>query len=96
MKEIRYVVGCYRSPHDRNGNPRRVFVLYGFEGQSTYAECLAYSRPIMAADEAYGGDHPENILRHFGHVIGSAPWSMLPFVDVPASEYRRILREVGK
>lgn len=74
-----YVVTRYVAPHDKNGNPRRVWVVIPTTGP--------FSRWWFAHNEGYSGIHalPADVLE--GEMM------RFPDVKVSVSEYKRILKE---
>lgn len=83
-----YLVTHYAAPNDRNGNPRRVFVVRRMSRGSDYAEVVA------VLDEGYAGSN-------FVHTIRPrlpAAWANVTFdpvrVNIPPREYLR-LRRIG-
>lgn len=87
MESVSYVVGHYCAPNDKNGNPRRVFVLYRLNPFSSGMAAVA------AANEGYNGDNPDIVRGMFAaHLQGKYVLKFAPRVHVPAAEYRRLLR----
>jgi len=64
------------APNDRNGNPRRLYLVTSASAEST-----------VAIDEGYGGRQLA-----LAHIRAPARVIDLPTVNVGAAEYRRLLR----
>ncbi len=62
--------------NDRNGNPRRVWILYEM------TETEAYARVFSIRDEGYRGMPTHNL---WGKAV------ILPSVEISAKEYNRLL-----
>ena len=74
MTTIQHICG----PHDRNGNPRRLFLVTTQEPAR-----------ILAFDEGYAGSRAiPDVLSH----TAPTPAHWLPSINVSATEYRRILK----
>lgn len=67
-----------RAKLDVNGNPQRLFVLYEIE-ESELGR--GYAKILEVRDEGYAGEPEE--FKHYPE---------LPSVDIPLSEYRRLLK----
>lgn len=90
MEAIDYVVGHYAAPNDRNGNPRRCFVLFR---TPRYGADIA---PVAVANEGHGGDAKETVRALFAAKLTATDRvRYLPKVNVAATEYRRLLKNGG-
>jgi hypothetical protein len=82
-KVAEYIITRYVAPHDKNGNPRRVWVVVPTTGEF---RCWWF-----AYDEGYAGRHamPDAVrgAEEDGVVL------RFPDVKVSATEYKRILKE---
>ena len=74
-----YLVQHVCAPNDRNGNPRRCYVLYDV-GQKNDDPALPYADVQAVEDEGYSGEPKE--WRRYAH---------LPAVSVAPAEYRAFL-----
>lgn len=74
-----------RAPHDRDGNPRRAWLVYG-------AETPLVGSLLAIVDEGYAG---RRVLLDVLSMRQYANAVELPTLDVPPAEYRRLLG-VGK
>jgi hypothetical protein len=83
MESTSYVIGHFCAPNDKNGNPRRCFVLYRLDD--------GYATHVEARDEGYDGDGTETVLRHFAAHQGAERAAFLPKINVEPKEYRRLL-----
>ena len=74
------VVQHVRAPNDRNGNPRRCFVLYRVGYINDRPEMGAYADVVTVEDQGYSGEPKE--WRAYPH---------LPSVQASPTEYKAFL-----
>lgn len=76
-----YLIQHIRAPNDRNGNPRRCFILYHVrEDETQDGNAYPTIRILAVEEEGYAGIPDE--WRGYGR---------LPAINVSVSEYRRLL-----
>ena len=78
---MRFVIQHVKAPNDKNGNPRRLYLV-------TDTNNGAFTTRTQAFDEGYAG--PGVIPGHKRNVAHAIE---LPSVHVTAREYQRLLRE---
>jgi hypothetical protein len=92
---------CLRAPNDRNGNPRRVWLIYAHELDAPNAG----DRPTYVFDEGYGGRSAlaDDLARIDSNGNGYLPGRLrihqtiaaAPVFDVPAAQYRAYAKGIS-